>query len=261
MDGTTAHHPVAGSGSEAGPADGAYDENDAYNENDQYDQYGRHSRAEYDGEDDDQYDNQARADLAGPVTDVDVAGGAGWAPAAEDLVPPPSVLDDFIPDDPDDVREARLTRLLTASGVLVGAAAIVALAFAVVSYMSGGPQPSAPTAGGAPSHAAAQRADRAERPDAAAGQKLTDNSWVLESTQFAADPLGQYGGTFQVTNAANSMRTGVFTITELANGQPVAHLKGVAKDVAPGQTATVTVISSDKWVNGSTTMQFENSLR
>jgi hypothetical protein len=235
MDGSTAHHPVAGS--EAGPA-----ESTELTDPSGY------------------YDDYAAADLSGSAGP---AGGADSALAADDLVPPPAVFDDFVPDDPDDVREARLTRWLTAAGVLVGAGAIVALAFAVVSYVSGGsPHQSASAAGGVPSHAAAQRADRAEqRPDAAAGQKPTDNSWVLEGTQFAADPLGQYGGTFQVTNAASKPRTGVFTITLLANGQPVARLKGVATNVMPGQTATVKVVSSDKWVDGSTTLQFENTLR
>jgi hypothetical protein len=241
MDGSTAHHPVAGS--EAGQAEptGLADP----------------SGYSYD----DSYDDYAAADLSGGASGPST--GVDWAPAADDLVPPPAVFDDFVPDDPDDVREARLTRWLTAGGVLIGAGAIVALAFAVVSYVSsGGPHQSTPAAGGVPSHAAAQRADRAEqRPDAAAGQQLTDNSWVLAGTQFAADPLGQYGGTFQVTNAASSPRTGVFTITLLANGQPVARLKGVATDVMPGQTATVKVVSTDKWVDGSTTLQFENTLR
>jgi hypothetical protein len=232
MDGNTAHHPVAGS--ETGPAE----------------------PTEY------ACDDYAVADLSGGASGP-IAGAADRAQAVDDLVPPPAVFDDLIPDDPDDLREARLTRWLTAGGVLVGAGAIVALAFAVVSYVSsGGPHQSAPSAGGAPSHAAAQRADRAEqRPDAAAGQKLTDNSWVLEGTQFAADPLGQYGGTFQVTNAASKPRTGVFTITVLANGQPAARLTGVATNVMPGQTATVKAVSSDRWVDGPTTVQFENALR
>jgi hypothetical protein len=236
MDGSTAHHPVAGS--EAGPPEST----------EPTDPSGY------------PYDDFAAADLSGGASPT---GGVDRALAADDLVPPPAVFDDFVPDDPDDVREARLTRWFTAGGVLVGAGAIVALAFAVVSYMSsGGPHQSTPQAGGAPSHAAAQRADRAEqRPDAAAGQKLTDNSWVLEGTQFAADPLGQYGGTFQVTNAASKPRTGVFTITLVANGQPVARLKGVATNVVPGQTATVKVVSSDRWVDGPTTLQFENTLR
>jgi hypothetical protein len=90
--------------------------------------------------------------------------------------------------------------------------------------------------------------------------KPSDGGWVVESYQFKNDGLGDFGGTARLTNTKGETRNGIFTITVFKAGKQVASLQGSASDVESGKTVTVQLISSDKYVAGPYTIDFQNDL-
>lgn len=90
--------------------------------------------------------------------------------------------------------------------------------------------------------------------------KPSDGGWVVESYQLKNDGLGDFGGTARITNTKGETRTGIFTITAFKAGKQVASLQGSASDVESGKTVTVQLISTDKYVAGPYTIDFQNDL-
>lgn len=91
--------------------------------------------------------------------------------------------------------------------------------------------------------------------------QLADGGWQasdirVEQTQFGLSI------TARVTNTQSSTRTGLFTLTLFKDGATVATASGAANDVEPGQTATVTFVSSDNLTGGTEglTYQFQSDL-
>ena len=91
---------------------------------------------------------------------------------------------------------------------------------------------------------------------------IQDGDWRLDSIRVKDDGLGSFGGTARVTYTGENPEGGsnVFTLTVFKGGKDIAVLNGSADSVQPGQTATVQFISTDKFVGGPYTYDFQNDL-
>lgn len=85
---------------------------------------------------------------------------------------------------------------------------------------------------------------------------LSDGGWTVDSIQLS-ESLGNFSGTMRVTNTDTTTRTGFFTLTMLLDGAVVGTAIGVANDVEPGSTGTVQLLSSDPFVTGDLTYEFQ----
>ena len=91
---------------------------------------------------------------------------------------------------------------------------------------------------------------------------LQNGDWRLDSIQVKNDGLGDFGGTARVTYTGSDASGGdnVFTVTVFKGEKVVATLTGGANTVRPGTTATVQLISSDKYLPGPYKYDFQNDL-
>jgi len=144
----------------------------------------------------------------------------------------------------------------------------------IIGLGAGGSPSSTTTAGSAPTvtvTAAAQPAPAvtvtvtaapaapAAAADAADPTTLADNGWKIASFAAKDDGIGDFGATARITNATGADVTGaLFTITVLdASKNVVATLNGSASAVAKDSTATVQLISSDKYKTGTFVYAFQ----
>lgn len=151
-------------------------------------------------------------------------------------------------------------------------AAIGALLIVVVAVVAtAGGTPDTDTAAGSASTEASQPAADEPADDTAASvptplptseapipaeDALSDGGWTVESIQLD-ESLGNFSGTMRVINTDTTTRTGFFTLTMLLDGAVVGTALGVANDVEPGSTATVQLLSSDPFVTGDLTYEFQ----
>jgi hypothetical protein len=91
---------------------------------------------------------------------------------------------------------------------------------------------------------------------------IQNGDWRLDSIRVKDDGLGDFGGTTRVTYTGDNPEggTNLFTITVFVGGKDIAVLNGSVSSVQPGRTATVQLISQDKFVGGPYKFDFQNDL-
>lgn len=90
---------------------------------------------------------------------------------------------------------------------------------------------------------------------------IVDGDWRLDSIRVQSS-LGDFGGTARVTYTGSDPAggTNLFTVTLFVDGKDVATLDGSANAVQPGDAVSVEFISTDPFVGGPYTYDFQNSL-
>ncbi len=91
---------------------------------------------------------------------------------------------------------------------------------------------------------------------------LSDGGWTVaeKDIKIKDDGLGSFGGTMRVKNTENGTQTGLFTLTVFQKDDQVASLQGSANEVEAGKTVTVQLISTDDFVKGPYTYDFQTDL-
>ncbi|MGA5193611.1 hypothetical protein [Streptomyces exfoliatus] len=81
----------------------------------------------------------------------------------------------------------------------------------------------------------------------------------MDSVTVRDNGLGDFGGRARVTYTGDNPDGGgnTFTVTVFKGGKDVASLLGSASEVPPGRTVTVDLISTDKFVRGPYTYDFQ----
>lgn len=106
----------------------------------------------------------------------------------------------------------------------------------------------------------ADPAASAAAPAPAASKKptggLADGSFTSAAPQIK-EQFGTFGGTARVTNTSDKEKTATFTYTIMKGDQQVGTLQGVSNAVGAGTTATVTLLSTDKYVAGPYKVEFQ----
>jgi hypothetical protein len=88
-----------------------------------------------------------------------------------------------------------------------------------------------------------------------------DGDWRADSLTVSSEQFtGDFSGTARITytgsdSSGNALNN--FTITVFKNKQVVGTLIGTIDAAMPGQTKTVTLISTDKFVSGAKTYEFQ----
>lgn len=96
----------------------------------------------------------------------------------------------------------------------------------------------------------------APKPAQAAGS-LSDGDWTAVAPKLVDDGLGDFGGDARVTNTSGEEKSGSFTFSLFKGGELVGTLIGVASDVGAGETATVSLVSTDKFQSGVDKIEFQ----
>ncbi|MEC4019801.1 hypothetical protein [Streptomyces sp. H27-D2] len=88
---------------------------------------------------------------------------------------------------------------------------------------------------------------------------IESGDWRLDSITVRDNGLGDFGGRARITYTGDNPDGGLntFTITVFKGGKDVASLEGSASDVQPGRTITADLISTDKFVSGPYTYDFQ----
>jgi hypothetical protein len=91
---------------------------------------------------------------------------------------------------------------------------------------------------------------------------IQNGDWRLDSIRLKDDGLGSFGGAARVTYTGKDSGGGsnIFTLTVFKKGKDIAVLQGSVNSVAPGKAVTVQFISTDKFVAGPYTYDFQNDL-
>ncbi|QNE22337.1 hypothetical protein F1D05_36130 [Kribbella qitaiheensis] len=141
----------------------------------------------------------------------------------------------------------------------IGLGLLAILVVIIVATNSSGSKTQSGTAPGA-----AATATKAAPPAAATGKALPiqNGDWRLDSIRIKDDGLGDFSGVARVTYTGDDSKGGsnLFTLTVFKSGKDVAALTGSANTVAPGTQVTVEFISSEKFVTGPYTYDFQNDL-
>lgn len=140
---------------------------------------------------------------------------------------------------------------------LVGAFIVLVVIIAVAA--GGGGSKSVKTS--PPVQSATSSASQTPKSQADAGTQLPiqNGDWKLISATVKDDGLGDLGGHSRVTyTGSDTGASNVFELTVFKNGKDIGVLTGSADGVQPGQTVTVTWISSDSYVGGPYTYGFQN---
>jgi len=89
--------------------------------------------------------------------------------------------------------------------------------------------------------------------------QLSDKGWsvVPDSLITRADFEGDWGGTVRIMNENADSLSASFTLTLMRDGQQIGTMTGSVDQVAPGQTVTVDLISSDTASTGPFTYYFQ----
>jgi hypothetical protein len=87
---------------------------------------------------------------------------------------------------------------------------------------------------------------------------LQDGDWRLDSIRVQDDGLGDFGGTARITYTGESSQgSNIFTATVFVGGKDVAALQGSVNATSTGDTDTVQLISTDPFVGGPYTYDFQ----
>jgi hypothetical protein len=135
----------------------------------------------------------------------------------------------------------------------------------VIAVTSGCASTSAPSSKAKSPTSGAKVAGKSAPASPAAGGRalpIQNGDWRLDSIRLKDDGLGSFGGTGRVTYTGKDSKggTNIFTLTVFKKGKDIAVLQGSANSVAPGAAATVQFISTDKFVAGPYTYDFQNDL-
>jgi hypothetical protein len=152
-------------------------------------------------------------------------------------------------------------RFIAPAGVVAVIAAI-AISTAGGSDASVTPRTEAPAASAARDGGSASAASAsASAGVSAAALPIQDGDWRLDSIRVD-DSLGDFGGTARITytGADGDGGSNIFTVTVFAKGTDVAAMVGSVNSVMPGDTATVQLISTDRFVAGPYRYDFQNDL-
>ncbi len=86
---------------------------------------------------------------------------------------------------------------------------------------------------------------------------LSDGSFTSEDPLVKDSGLDTFGGTARVTNTSDKSKTAILTYTVFLDGEQVATMTGAATEVEAGSTSTVQLISTDPFVEGGHTFDFQ----
>jgi hypothetical protein len=112
--------------------------------------------------------------------------------------------------------------------------------------------------GSSPSETKAASEQKAVAPAKRTDGLLSDKGWALIDQKISkASYDTTYTGSMRVKNENADASTQTFTLTILKNGKSVGALQGSANEVAAGKTVTVQLISTDKYVKGPYTVEFQ----
>jgi hypothetical protein len=92
---------------------------------------------------------------------------------------------------------------------------------------------------------------------------LQDGDWRLDQLRVEDDGLGDFGGTARITYTGDDPDggTNIFTVTVFdKGGEFLGAMQGSAQEVKAGGTVSVQLISTDKYVKGPYTYDFQNDL-
>ena len=120
---------------------------------------------------------------------------------------------------------------------------------------SGAANPAASGNNAAPSTAPASSGPTSKLP-------LQDGDWRLDTIRVQDDGLGDFGGNARITYTGDNPDGGsnIFTVTVFVGGKDVAVLNGSVNATSPGDTDTVQLISTDNFVGGPYTYDFQAEL-
>jgi hypothetical protein len=154
----------------------------------------------------------------------------------------------------------------------IGLGALVVLVIVIAAATSGGSkktpsasQPSTTASAPAAATTAAQTTEATSKAPVAAGGSalpIQNGDWRLDSIRVKDDGLGSFGGVARVTYTGSDANggTNVFTVTVFKGTKDIAVLNGSAESAKPGRAVTVQFISSDKFVAGPFTYDFQKDL-
>lgn len=148
-----------------------------------------------------------------------------------------------------------MKKIIIAVALFIGFIILVASCSAIA---SSGNDSASTTSNGDPAAKSSESNKSTESAKPKTDGKLADGGWVVESQTLKNDGLGSFGGTARITNTNDGTESGLFTLTVFKAGKQVASLTGSSSDVEAGKTVTVTFISSDKYVSGPYTYDFQN---
>lgn len=88
---------------------------------------------------------------------------------------------------------------------------------------------------------------------------ITSGDWRLDSITVRDNGFGDFAGRARITYTGDNPDggTNTFTVTVFKDGKDVASLKGSASDVPSGRTITADLISTDNFVAGPYTYDFQ----
>lgn len=84
-----------------------------------------------------------------------------------------------------------------------------------------------------------------------------DDGWVVESFEYTVSPIGLVAGTARITNTADIPRGALYTFTLLDEETIVTSFTGSSNEVPSGDTATVTLLGGDTYVEGEFSYAFQ----
>lgn len=126
---------------------------------------------------------------------------------------------------------------------------------------AGAPVASTPAAPTTPATSAAAPTAPAAPATTAAATGKVDGDWEMVSFKAEKDFAGNFGGTARIKyNGSDSDASNNFTVTLFKGEEQVGSLLGPLLTIAPGQTKTVQFISTDKYVVGPYTVEFQKDL-
>jgi hypothetical protein len=88
---------------------------------------------------------------------------------------------------------------------------------------------------------------------------IESGDWRLDSITLRDNGLGDFGGRARITYTGDNPDggTNTFTITVFKDGKDIASLIGSARDVPSGRTITADLVSTDNFVAGPYTFDFQ----
>jgi hypothetical protein len=142
-----------------------------------------------------------------------------------------------------------------AIGAIIAIILVVALVGSVRHSESTPPTPIKPST----THSTPKEVTPPPTPDAGTQPPIQDGDWKLTTVTVQNDGLGDFGGVSRVTYTGDSHNaSNTFVLTIFKHGKVVATLDGSADGVEPGQSVTVEWVSSDPYVSGPYTFDFQN---
>lgn len=154
-------------------------------------------------------------------------------------------------------REPDSFWVIASVGFLVGG---LAIGWGIASWQHGQPTTVAPAQAAAVASVSATGTGAAAASTAPNPGALSDQGWTVMQIR-TTDTLGSFTGSLRVRNDTGGPASDPsFTVSVLKGGSQVASLVGAdAGTASSGKVITVQLVSSDKWVPGPYTFEFQSS--